>query len=70
MFLAVERAADLGELGIELSELAHEFGLGVDVLRQFLAALDDTADRTASPDELIDWTPMRTSACAHYAGIG
>ena len=29
---------------------------GVDVLRQFLAALDDTADRTASPDELIDWT--------------
>ena len=56
LFLAVERAADLGELGIELGELAHEFGLGVDVLRQFLAALDDTADRTASPDELIDWT--------------
>jgi predicted DNA-binding transcriptional regulator YafY len=56
LFLAVERAADLGEQGVALSELAHEFGLSSSSLRRFLEALDETAEATASPDELVDWS--------------
>ena len=55
LFLAVERAADLGDEGVELADLARDFGLSIDALKQFLLALDDTADAAASPDELVDW---------------
>ena len=56
LFLAVERAADLGEQGVLLSDLAREFGLSTQALRTFLVALDETAEATASPDELVDWS--------------
>ena len=56
LFLAVERAADLGEQGVNLTDLAHEFGLSTQALRTCLVALDDTAEATASPDELVDWS--------------
>ena len=56
LFLAIERAADLGEQGVDLTELANDFGLSTQALRAFLSALDETAEAAASPDELVDWS--------------
>lgn len=55
LFLAIERAADLGDEGIALSELAHDFGLSEIALKGFLQTVDSSFDAAASPDELIDW---------------
>jgi predicted DNA-binding transcriptional regulator YafY len=55
LFLALERAADLGAEGVPLAELAEEFGVAASVLQGFLDTLYETADEAASPDELVDW---------------
>ena len=54
LLLAIERAADLGATGVNLTKLAHDFQLKPRQLRTALESLESLGHDDASPDELFD----------------
>jgi predicted DNA-binding transcriptional regulator YafY len=54
MLLAVGRAADLGEQGATIDDLAAEFGLQAEALRHFVRRLDRLDGERAAAGEMID----------------
>jgi len=67
LLLAIERAADLGATGVNLTELAHDFQLNPTQLRRALESLETLGGEDASPDELLDleWGDD-DHLCVHY----